>query len=599
MATDTAEAGRPPGFVCPAAAAGELRGLGACCGANEDCAGGVCWNGFCTRSCAAASDCAGIRVTAPSPLPSGTTLACAPNRLGDPFSYCLPGSLAVCEPGGDGCPTGESCALALASTATAATPVAAYAGLCLTRLRADTYLPVGEPCAPDNPWSCENQGGYLGNGCFHRRCTRACTGTQECPVGLVCGPPRFSATLGGAAASGFADGSAGVGVCQGRACGQVHGAAGAIVGQVNQQGADANCVTGEVCTPTEAVGAAGDTQLLSCVPPLPGALPFGAPCSTDRAQARRCADDGLCVTGDGGAPFCSQLCRTDRDCAAGSVCLDGYPSRPLPNGSMARLSMCTPRSRLLAPLCLGERDCPTGTTCAPAGAHSAVLTCQAATGTKNVGDACSAPGECRSGECADRDANPPSALNRTSCGGYCGKNSDCAAGQICLRRITSNNGTIDDPRDDVAVGFCTPLDAPARTGGCVTNDNCTGQTSVDETGGDTCDTLHATCYTRDARIGDACAYRADCPLGAYCHLGDPNFERGVCLSQGCDPASTAGRDACGPGAVCVERSIDAPLFGCYEACAADGACRRAAEGYACQPAVTGQAIRICVTPGGP
>jgi hypothetical protein len=595
--------GRPPGFVCPVVAAGEIRALGACCVADGDCAGGVCWNGFCTRTCTGPLDCG--QVAAPSPLPAGTLMTCTPNHLGDRFSYCLPGSRTVCEPGGVACARGEACALALDGTADLLpATTSAYVGLCLTQLVADTYLPVGSPCVGESPYSCENQGGYLGNGCLQGRCTRACTSSQECPVGMVCGPPPFSTTLGGAARS-PASPSAGVpahvdvGVCQGRACGLVVGDVGgvAMLGQPDQQGADANCITGDVCAATQAVGASGDTQLLSCVPPLPAARPYGASCSTDPAQAMRCADDSLCVTREG-ANFCSQLCRSDKDCAVGSVCLDGYPSPTLPNGSIARLSMCTPRSTIAASSCHGERDCPVGTACAPIGLHSSFLTCQSTTGTKNVGQNCSADGECRSGLCVDRDANPPGG-NRTSCAGYCGKNSDCGAGQICLRRVTSNNGTIDDPRDDVALGFCTTLDAPAPGGASATDDNCTGQTNVDEIGGDTCDTAHATCFTRLGRIGDACAHRADCPLGAYCHLGDPNFEGGVCLSLGCDPAAVVGVDACGPGAICVQRAIDAPLFGCYEACEVGKSCRRAAEQYFCQPAATGQSATICLTPGGP
>src|SRR5262245_53829969 len=63
---------RPPGVMCPAAAAGETRGLGACCAQSTECADGTCWNGFCTKSCAADSECG--EATAPSPLPVGTVL---------------------------------------------------------------------------------------------------------------------------------------------------------------------------------------------------------------------------------------------------------------------------------------------------------------------------------------------------------------------------------------------------------------------------------------------------------------------------------------------------------------------------------------------
>ncbi|MES1205927.1 MAG: hypothetical protein ABUS79_08315, partial [Pseudomonadota bacterium] len=134
-----------------------------------------------------------------------------------------------------------------------------------------------------------------------------------------------------------------------------------------------------------------------------------------------------------------------------------------------------------------------------------------------------------------------------------------------------------------------------------TDDNCTGQTNIDETGGDTCDPVLRTCYSRAARIGDRCAYRADCPLGAYCRLNDPRFPGGACLSQGCDPVAAAGgADACPAGAVCVERTgIDSPLKSCYEACVPlMTSCGRATEGYACDVPGPGRPANICLGQGG-
>ena len=595
---DAAEAGRPPGVICPANTAGETRGLGACCLSASDCADGLCWNGFCTKACDATTACGAV--VSPSPLPVGTVMTCAPNQLDVTFQICLPGSLSACS-AGEACPTGESCALGIDPIAMKTSPAAApaYAGICLTKLIAMEYLPAGNACLSDSPYACEDEGGYLGSACLGRRCTHACARLQDCPIGMVCGPPPYSATLGGTAT--FQNVS-GVGVCQGRFCGQVHGEAGFMVGQVVQQGSDSLCVSGEVCAPTQAVGTAGETQYLSCVPALPGAQPYGASCVADPSQGKRCADDRLCVTRDG-ASFCSQLCRNDGDCPSGSVCLDDDATTPqsplLPNGSRARLSMCAPRSRVSGTTCHAEKDCAAGSACLPVSRHSSLLVCRATTGTKNVGQACAAPAECRSGECADRDGNLPGGNNRTYCAAYCTKNSECGAGQICLRRVLSNNGTIDDPRDDVILGFCTTLAAPALNGACTSDDNCTGQINIDETGGDTCDLVNRTCYTKLAKIGDACAHRASCPLGAYCRLQDPNFEGGVCASLGCDPAALAGGDSCGDGAICLQRSTDAPLHGCYESCGPSKVCSRLAQGYACQPAVNGQSATICLTPGGP
>lgn len=613
---DTGDGARPPGVVCPAAAAGEQRGIGACCQADGACADGVCWNGFCTKVCDTTTAC-GV-VSAPSPFPVGTQLTCASNRVGDPFSYCLPGSLAACAGGSTGtaaCPAGEACGLALDPLASAGPSAgsAPYSGLCLTTLVADTYLPVGSTCDPQHAYACENQGGLLGNGCFNRRCTRACTGAQDCPIGMICGPPPFSSKWGGATAFGS---GIDVGICQGRFCGQVHGDAGLALGTVVQQGADADCVaaTGEICAPTSAVGATGDTEYLSCLPPLAGAQVYGASCDpgagAGAGAAKHCADDHLCVTWQG-VSFCSQLCRRDGDCPSGSACADRGQAVPLPNGSTAPIAMCIPQTRVMGTACQAEADCPRGSACLPFGTHSSLLVCRPAIGAKNVGERCAAPAECRSGECADRDGNPPSANNRAFCAAFCTKNSDCAASQRCLRRVLSNNGTADDPSDDVVLGFCTTLQAPGLSGACTSNDNCTGQTAVDETGGDTCDLANQTCFSRAAHLGDPCAHRAACPLGAYCHLGDPNFEGGVCLSLGCDPTATTGVDACPTGAVCLQRPIDAPLFGCYQACQPGTPCARVAEGYSCQVAgalpsppsgssmMPATGSTICLTPGGP
>ena len=488
--------------------------------------------------------------------------------------------------------------MGLSSAASPGSPAAAsYVGLCLTRLVANEYLPVGSPCEPeDGPYACENQGGYLGSGCFSRRCTRACSDSTDCPIGMQCAAAPYSPKLGGYAS--FMP-PTGPGICLGRFCGQVHGEVGGMFGKAAQQGADVLCVAGEACVPTIAVGATGDAQYLSCVPPRTGALPFGAACSKDPAQALRCADDSLCVERSG-TRFCSALCRVDADCPAGAVCVDDYPTPPLPYGTAARLAMCTPRALIPGVACQTERNCAATEECVPLSGRSIQMVCRPAVGTKSVGQTCAAPSECRSGECVDRDLHIPTGANRTTCAAACARNSDCGTGQICQRLVRNNNGTLDDPRDDIIVGICTTLDAPALAGGCATNDNCTGQTSIDETGGDTCDPVHRTCYTRAAHIGDPCQHRASCPLGAYCRLNDPRYPGGACLSLGCDPAATAGVDACPEGAVCAERDPDRPLKGCYPACVLGAPCARVAERYVCEPASSAStAATICIWQGGP
>ena len=584
------------GVTCPGAVVvgGTPRGLGACCVANTDCAGGVCWDGFCTKTCATTAECG--PAVAPSPLPVGTPMACAPNQLADGFSFCLPGSLAACSPGT--CPAGETCALGLdpAAVPPAKAASGSYAGACLTKLMATPFLPVGSACEPEQgPYACENQGGYLGSACVGRRCTQACRVDKDCPYGTLCGPPPFSATEGGVAS--FVT-LADVGICQGRMCGQVHGQAGLPTGQATQQGADAVCPTGEICVPTGSVGAAGDTAYLSCVPSRAGAVAYGMPCGKGAAAPNRCADDALCVSRGGAPATCSSLCRADADCPTGSFCMDDFVTTALPNGSVAKVAMCVARAAIAGTACHGEKDCPATQTCLPAGGRSGLLLCQPAVGTKDVGAPCAAPAECRGGACVDRDLHIANTVNRATCGGYCGKNSDCGTGQICLTVITNNNLTTDNPLDDVTVGYCTTLDAPARNGACHVDADCLAQSNPDEMGGDTCDPVHLTCYKRAATIGAACAHRAECPLGAYCRSNDPRFTGGACLSLGCDPAAVAGVDACPAGSVCTQRPADRPLFGCYESCGPQQRCSREAEGYSCDLTGTTAAAPICRWNGG-
>jgi hypothetical protein len=164
--------------------------------------------------------------------------------------------------------------------------------------------------------------------------------------------------------------------------------------------------------------------------------------------------------------------------------------------------------------------------------------------------------------------------------------------------VANNNLTVDNPLDDVMLGYCTTLDAPARAGACHVDADCLVQTNPDEMGGDACDPVHLTCFKRTATIGVACTHRAECPLGAYCRSNDPRFMGGACLSLGCDPAAVVGVDACPAGAVCIQRPTDRPIFGCYESCGPQQRCSREAEAYSCDLTGTTAAAPFCRWNGG-
>ncbi|MES1165964.1 MAG: hypothetical protein ABUR63_09405 [Verrucomicrobiota bacterium] len=394
----------------------------------------------------------------------------------------------------------------------------------------------------------------------------------------------------------------GGGVCPINFCGQLQTIAATPSSSYAQSGADTLCNAGRVCVVGKPV-ATGDAFQLDCVAPTSGALPYGAACSANPADGKRCANDTLCVAAPDfpSQPFCSTMCRNDVDCPAGSSCLE-IATGAAPNGSIARVGMCAPAAKIMAPACKREGDCPAGQGCLPAGGRTGLYTCQPTPGTKAVGQACAAASECRSGACYDRLFALPGGSNRTYCSSTCTVNSDCSPDQTCTRLVQNNNGTASDPTDDVVVGACQTLFIPHGAAGCDPA-SCT----VTVAGGvAVCDTAHGLCYNSAAVPGSACGGDADCPLGGVCSTGS-RFPHGYCQTFGCSPTAAAGSvDSCGgTGSVCAQRGgPDAPLNACYDGCAvgsdAGGAsCLRSAEGYFCDTPVRGAPVAdICLGPTG-
>jgi hypothetical protein len=389
----------------------------------------------------------------------------------------------------------------------------------------------------------------------------------------------------------------GGGVCPINFCGQLETIAATPSSSYAQSGADTLCNSGRICVVGEPV-ATGDAFRLDCVAPTAGALPYGAACSPNPADGQRCASDSLCVAAADfpAQPFCSTMCRNDADCPTGSRCFE-HTTAAAPNGSPARVGMCTPAAKIAATPCARESDCPAGQGCMPAGGRTALYTCQASTGTKTVGQACAAASECRSGACFDRQFALPGGGNRTYCASACTVNSDCGPDQTCARLVQNNNGTASDPTDDVVVGICQTLFVPHGAAGCDPS-SC----AVSVAGGvAACDTTHGLCYNSAAVPGTACATDADCQLGGVCSKG-VRFPRGYCQTFGCSPAAAPGSaDACaGAGSVCAQRGgPDAPLSACYDGCklgsdAGADMCLRSAEGYFCDVPIAGAPATICL-----
>jgi hypothetical protein len=389
------------------------------------------------------------------------------------------------------------------------------------------------------------------------------------------------------------DGVGGGGLCPLNFCGQVQSVASLALGQTASTGADALCTPPYACVP-DGPTAGGDALQLRCVAPREAAAAFGEACVKDASPdassgGARCRADALCIeaTAAPGMPFCTTLCRSDADCPAAALCLE-YRSDTLPDGSYANVGMCTPAAKLGLTACAREADCPAGQGCVPYGARTGFYVCKAG-GAKSLGDACTAAADCRSGDCLDHDGHFAGTQNRAFCAGVCGKNSDCGANQRCARTVLSNNGTPDDPRDDLVVGYCRTLVVALASKACHADGDCAARAD----GSDTCDATTGACYRKGAAPGAPCAADSACDLGAQCVTG-VRFPGGYCEAQGCAAGATTGVDACpGTASVCGQRASDEPIRVCYEGCAQPGDCSRFTAGYTCEPAQAGEAS-ICI-----
>ena len=384
----------------------------------------------------------------------------------------------------------------------------------------------------------------------------------------------------------------GGGVCPINFCGTLLTQAALPSNAYAQSGADTICNSGRVCVVGPAV-AAGNAFQLTCVAPT-GTLSFGAACSTDPNAGMHCANDSLCIASADfpSQPFCSTLCRTDADCPSSSSCLE-YQTAQAPNGSTAKVGMCTPASKIAGTACVRESDCPANQGCVADGSRTSLNVCKAG-GAASVGQLCTSPGGCRSGACYDRLFRLPSGSNRAYCSAICAVNSDCGSDQVCARLVVNDNGTPSDPTDDVVVGQCQTLFTPIPSTGCGLDSDCVAQNN----GSDACDATHGLCYNREAVPGSACAADTGCQLGGVCTMAT-RFPGGYCQTYGCSATPKSSADSCaGAGSVCVQRGApDAPLHACYAACnlgsdAGAPVCPR--PQYLCAPPVPGQPATICI-----
>ena len=199
--------------------------------------------------------------------------------------------------------------------------------------------------------------------------------------------------------------AAGGGQCPINFCGQAK--VGLPANQFPQSGADSLCGVRDLQGRPRAVDRRRvPAGLLR--PPTPSGLAFGA-----GLLARSGAGDALrgrfAVHHRGRFP----QARSARGCAATTPTARrtrAASSVPTPvalaDGRRPVIGMCTPESKIAGKVCVREADCDAGQGCVHYGGRTSLRICRAG-GAKSLGTACAAPGECRSGECFDRDCHVP------------------------------------------------------------------------------------------------------------------------------------------------------------------------------------------------
>ena len=289
--------------------------------------------------------------------------------------------------------------------------------------------------------------------------------------------------------------------------------------------------------------ASGDGFQLSCIDPIADAIPFGMACSPDPAQGMRCAADSLCVTVAEfpQSPFCSAMCRNDADCPIAGALPGAADKAALPDGVRPLVGMCVPESKIMGRACVREADCAASEGCRFVGARSSYRVCRATTATKSLGQACGSPRRVPQRRVLRPRLARRSGANRAACSGACTVSSDCGADQRCARLVVGNNGTPNDPLDDLVSGYCRTLFEPTPALACASDANCVAR----QNGSDGCDTTYGLCFKKAAAPGSACTADAQCPLGGECSMG-PRFTGGYCQTFGCVAGATSGVNAC-PG----------------------------------------------------
>ncbi len=181
---------------------------------------------------------------------------------------------------------------------------------------------------------------------------------------------------------------------------------------------DGECARNSDCLDPQVCGLLNEWNFTRCVDAISGGALPGETCNSQTPCA-----GGLCL--DSGS--CSSFCLASEDCPSGFIC--DYVGLVGPQGERAFARLCRPTPGSLTP-CKRESDCQDLESCRPvldmrfSGLNGI---CMTAGNGSDVGTACQASYDCRSGFCPATG----------SCSNLCLEDTDCPAGYICQLGLIS------------------------------------------------------------------------------------------------------------------------------------------------------------------
>lgn len=590
--------------VCSPTGAGAREAL---CGSSGACASGVCRGGRCSDVCDD-GECGDDRICVRYPLIALCERRCADSvDCGERGVCLLVGGERICVtrgPGaaGDGCGVDAECAsgvCALGQCAARCDDGGCAAGTACVR---DIAGAVCRPAGPAPAGArCEGSALCATGFCAAGVCTSDCAEGGGCPVGTRCtafaegsfcfpacardddcGGPAFCDVRFAGGPTCFWRGER----AEGEACGDHRECASGRCAGVCLARCVAECPAGQQCVDF------GTGTFCVSEP-----LPIGAACD----EGDVCADGAACVAGrclpgcGGGCPVgavclgaqCHSACAVDADCRPGRGC-DRVSGGCVDPGPGAVGAGCDDTRDCADGLCLDGRcrgrcagGCAAGEGCVVLGDAGWC----APVGAGEAGAVCAVGGDCGSGLCLGRrcasdceNGCPAGTACRPGpggawCGGVCGFDAACAAGEVCARRVGEAEGAcvVAAARVEACVvdGDCVAPDVACVDGRC--RPPC--RLGRDDCGPERVCAPRGLATLPDAEVGicrpvgaagvlAACEADADCASG-WCIEA---YLDGRCGAPCADEAACAGR--------CVDLARDpsAPLWSCAPPCERDADC---------------------------